>query len=60
MWVLNVMLVLQNDYGDPFTQDGVLYGLMNSGDSTTFCSSSAIPVILSNVYGVVDWINQYI
>lgn len=55
------LFLLKGDFGNPLTQGRVLYGMMaDTGDSVDSCDATAIPVIISNVYTVVDWINKYI
>lgn len=51
--------ICYSDFGDPFVYKGVLYGIALGGLSDGFCSSQALPAIMSDIYLVVDWIQKY-
>ncbi|XP_046673310.1 trypsin-7-like [Homalodisca vitripennis] len=47
-----------NDWGDPFINKGVVYGIFIAVSSTGYCTKHAFPVILADVFAVTSWINN--
>lgn len=52
------VLFLQGDFGDPLVKGQVFYGFFVSASSSGFCTDSALPVIVTDVYPVADWVRN--
>lgn len=59
MFFLTMVFLFQGDFGIPFVKDGVLYGVALGGLSYYFCTYEAYPVVIADVFMMVDWIQKY-